>query len=135
MKYGCCVLLFFSLLLYGKPCPKALSGYWLGSYTDHGPIDDKIPILMHLAVHGDHFSGQSLALKQQSTQLPQFTLRGWCNKQIRFTTTPFTAHNQRSSLDLLNNDQMALHLYWQNAMIGGNGPALLEKINPHEVTQ
>ena len=111
-------------------CPKELSGTWIGSYTDHGPFDATIPLELKLSAQGDKFSGYTMDIKD-SISLSNMTLSGTCTaKTITFylEQDPNSDHKPLpSQLSFVNLNELSIDLYWQNAMIGGFGPALLER--------
>lgn len=110
-------------------CPKVLSGHWFGSYTDDGPFQGSIPIELILTTHGDKFSGYTVPNKQ-SISFGQMNLQGTCApKAITFYLNQDTAdpNPPASHLSFVNANEISIDLHWQNAMIGGSGPALLER--------
>lgn len=119
---------FFTQTVWAN-CPKNLDGWWSGRYVDHGPYDGAVNILLHLQVKQHQLSGTFFR------SLNGDTLKGTCQQgKIQFYINHCGNNAPLSNAQFINPQQLSLHLYWQNAMIGGDGPALLEKVNKNEVT-
>lgn len=123
---ACLLIIYFS---GWSDCPKALSGSWFGFYTDNGPFQASIPIELKLTTRGNTFSGHTVP-DEHSLSLNKMPLQGTCTpKTIEFylSQDPSDPKPSASHLRFVNINEISIDLYWRNAMIGGSGPALLER--------
>ena len=121
-------LLLISFFCWGH-CPKELGGTWIGSYTDHGPYDATIPIALKFDIHGNKFSGHTVDT-ETSIGLHHMILQGACKKnaiQFYLSSGQIDPKPQASIVHFKDHDKITIDLHWQNAMIGGFGPAIVEK--------
>lgn len=128
MKNIFAICFFIPILLAYANCPKELSGTWVGTYTDQGPFGATIPITLTFQTNGNNFSGHSLP-SSQGISLGDLSLHGSCDpKTITFYLSQGDDPKPLASeLSFINPNQISIYLYWQTAMIGGCGPALLER--------
>ena len=128
ITFSICLLFVFSNCLAN--CPTGLNGTWLGNYTDHGPFGRTMLIGLIINTHGKYLSGSSVNLPKQKIGLASMSLKGSCtNAGIHFKLS----HSQEdpstppSTIRFINPNEIQVTLYWQTAMIGGHGQALLER--------